>query len=1698
MNRKRCNIFSTLSILFFITASLLYAEEFLNYPSGSYNDDIYISIIDIGNSDDIFYSFIKDDPSPSIPYSGGMLLSAIPGEQRDYNISFKIDNENYAFEYDIDKKAPKIPKPVFVSNENGSGYIFDSDESVDVYILYGYDEYNRGELFLWEGELISPPKSGFVFYFAEDAAGNRSGTSVIRPEQQSESFYRSTLTVKSPVEGVFLNTQLLYIDQKGFDWIKYTLNGYDPVKTGAEYNEPVEIRRYGNVNLKIAAKPVNSNELIYKDINYQVNTRAPLKLPPSGIYADGIKIKSYMTGYRYCLEDRSPRAEDSLFDNDLNINPIYGGVKYSIVRINDSENPLDGDYRYFYIIDDRFPASPIIKCDNRLPEENLIDVSITGPVYSDIYYSIDGTTPGRTSSHYRETFTLDIPENKNAGSVIIKARALSLNGKPSSVVSKIFTYDTKNPDSPSVSIDQNNDTGLFELNYQMLQDENLYFAMTDNEDNKSIPYTEFSKVDKDNFFLDVPEGMFKKFIFLFASADTAGNWSEITEPIIIEIDKTYPEIPSVEFNDNIITIYSDYNVSYSYDILKNGNIIYSASGLYSDPIALDDEYFDGTLRLNLEITDASGKKYRTNLKYYFPAEEREKEALLFSRKSEDIYSGEEVSFYAYPDGLNDELFYYLTEYKEDGTKNTSGPFETDGYISISGVENRKLDYFLEVFSVNEDGSSKSRVNSYEFTIDNEKPAIPTIEGITKGSTIGDRVRLTTGNDEDSIVFLNYSNDENDLGYLFTNNSIIFNKPLVFDVEEGEEKTFFLKIGAGDSAGNSVENPEIFSFTIDKKAPEITDFSIDCDSLSNSGPITISFPGEENTKYFYEKGVKGSRINEPDSNSRYFTESLVLDSSSKSDEAFIVKVIPIDEVGNFGRYPFSFMYRIDKETPISEEPDIILNRKYKKLFASWPLAEDKIFYRIVTDEQNENEMDWIEYVNPFSVKYNSENRAVRFDYYFQDVNGNKSIINSKKIMLPATLNNELVSGIKNNSFNNSDLELVKLETAGVIRYEITTDQVLPPEVSVFSPVLPDVLPFKIEDGESINFTVSIKEFQDENDIIGGAEQVLQFSIDKQGPEPPAIGGIKDGEYYLSNCSAYFKPSIDKVFYSVSNTIMPEEKFTEYIDGFEIESPEGTYYSFVVKAYTEDFSGNRSSVKSWEITIDKEIIYVSDEGRDYFEGTRSKPFQSLNKALEQVKLSKRKTIFIEEGEYHLRTPAVIDETVTIYGGFRKGNWQEKTGITTIKLDNNFPDDNPAFYIYGGNLTVENIDLDITPTIESTVFYVNKGNLNIQNSRVNIESNNRTSFLTQHYGKLIINNSELSGTIKESPLLNNDYGTVNINNCNFDFHSKAYKSTLINASNCVDYTVNSSSISFEGGNDTTALKFVNSSVKLKSNTVKTSGAGVTSTLIESVDSKINIDYSRFISGDTNRISRAVVAEDSMLALKGSTFNLDSKTGILGFNLIGGSSSFINNHIATKECNDFVYLFMFNDGQHDIETNIIKTATADDIIHLRTKGSNVDFINNTISIEAGRNRTIAFKPEEESTNRIINNIVNNSAGLYGSTVLFLDNDKNMISLKNNNLFGWAEYTGGIISTNELVSLDLIDGIYSGGRFSGNISESPAETFSVPDSVQLSPDSRCIDSGYDVENILKMSLDIDGHIRPNSSIRRNSAFDIGADEYYQ
>ena len=113
----------------------LYSEVLLSHPEGLYREDIFLSITDFSNSDEVYFSFDNGDEAPGIPYDGGFLLSAIEGEERTYKLNLLFNGELISRIYTIDRKAPLKPEPVLIDDEDGYGWSFVTyTEDVSVFL----------------------------------------------------------------------------------------------------------------------------------------------------------------------------------------------------------------------------------------------------------------------------------------------------------------------------------------------------------------------------------------------------------------------------------------------------------------------------------------------------------------------------------------------------------------------------------------------------------------------------------------------------------------------------------------------------------------------------------------------------------------------------------------------------------------------------------------------------------------------------------------------------------------------------------------------------------------------------------------------------------------------------------------------------------------------------------------------------------------------------------------------------------------------------------------------------------------------------------------------------------------------------------------------------------------------------------------------------------------------------------------------------------------------------------------------------------------------------------------------------------------------------------------------------------------------------------------------------------------------------
>ncbi|MCK5197502.1 MAG: chitobiase/beta-hexosaminidase C-terminal domain-containing protein, partial [Spirochaetales bacterium] len=390
------------------------------------------------------------------------------------------------------------------------------------------------------------------------------------------------LEVQSPVEGVFLNNQIIYIDTAGYKWIRYSFDDIDPESRGTSYINPVLLKKIGDYKLNIAALPLDSEKVITREIIFSIlDNQSILINKESGIYTEDISLKFNKNGMNYNFEDRKVVAWDTILSDTLDLMPVPGVVKYRPLRISDPAE--DGEFRYFFILDKRIPAAPIISVSSDSPISTGTEVRILGVQGADLFYTTDGSTPDRYSAYYKRPFNIEIPQNRNSGSLLIKARAYFSDKSKSIVTSKLLTYDVKKPDKPELIITSSifNKTSFSFSNY--LSNRIIYTITYDGSEPEDPVAASFT--GKQDMLLTIPYGIETNVRMKVAYIDRAGNISDSLLVDLLKKDTVPPKEPEIIIKDQLLTING--NGAVYYRISNSNNITPIEYQLYESPFLID-------------------------------------------------------------------------------------------------------------------------------------------------------------------------------------------------------------------------------------------------------------------------------------------------------------------------------------------------------------------------------------------------------------------------------------------------------------------------------------------------------------------------------------------------------------------------------------------------------------------------------------------------------------------------------------------------------------------------------------------------------------------------------------------------------------------------------------------------------------------------------------------------------------------------------------------------------------------------------------------------------------------------------------------------------------------------------------------------------------------------------------------------------
>ncbi|MBT3275707.1 MAG: hypothetical protein HN368_21310, partial [Spirochaetales bacterium] len=1200
--RQRVLIGTILLFLLCISTSIFaQAVITVSVPSGSYSRDQRV-MLESGDEVELYYSFAESRDARFVPYLFPFSLSALAGEERLYTLRVEARSKGETvkkkeFTYLIDKRAPGEPEvnipggtygnqisiqfePPPEGTENG-----DSESATQVY--YCLNGSIQDDAVLWQGESIYLPSdedrvlTHTIKAYARDVAGNLSELRVWSYTIDTvEELPEAGLRILSPVPGVFGNRQHLVIRSSGYEWIRYTFGGDDPGDVGTSYAGPLLVDLAGTVLLRVSGKLASTGEIRTARIEYTVDEpNVDFYQLEGGVYDEArqIQLEDRATTY-YSLDDTSASRKALQYENPFKIGLVENGLKYIPLRIIREEHIQTGiaEFRYFYVLDDRTPSKPEIILDQTPPVREDTNVSISGPADARIYYTIDGTSPDVLAMEYSGSFTLDLPEESEAGSLVVKAAAFGSNGRKSENSLVLVTFDRIPPAKPEISYLDKNKTAGITIGVKGEFGSKIVYEMTLDDSLPGIPDT--ASLRSDDFIdLDVPYGMERMFAFRFAAMDGAGNLSEASATFRVLVDKVPPDPPTIIMQEGKIAVQGDDTLYYT--ITTDGSeppLPDAKATLYIEPIGLDFE--DGMLnevKIKAVAVDKSGNASRISDTYPVLADLREPYLPDFDGIADGgVYNSSRTLTLRGTDDAVQVYYSYSISGEEPADPDADSSLLGDSLV-FPGINDSETDYIIKLLPILSNGTITGDIRTISFTIDLVGPEIPVIRGVSNGKTYNRGVFVLPPLGFTDDVFLDISEIDGPLDP-FDDNAIRFVSPYRLDVPEGSEKTFKLAIGAKDRADNRALNPEIYTIVIDRNPP--------------SKPVLTGLPPggiarndvelaiASNYPTYYEISTDGTLPSIPTITSKKYEETLLVNGEAGREVLYTVRFLAFDEVGN-GSSQSVARFTIDLKEPEKLNPPQVNFAGDSSISVSWiGVIEDMIYYSMEGLDQE----TFAVYEGPFTIPYDESRETIDLKYYSRDRAGNQSELGTLNLTLAGQTGDSLFSGIEDGLVYNSRQVISRSRNNEGVRYEVTTNGPIPSNTSPFSPAMPEILSFDAAPGETLRYAVRAAVF-DGNESTPIQEQIIRFTIDKTPPPPPNIPDWNDEMFFQDDFQVAFETAEGAVYVSVN-----ESSYAKYTSPLLLQSVSGGIDTYRISAYTKDEAGNQSAqIKEWLAHIDRQV-------------------------------------------------------------------------------------------------------------------------------------------------------------------------------------------------------------------------------------------------------------------------------------------------------------------------------------------------------------------------------------------------------------------------------------------------------------------------------------------------------------------------------
>ncbi|GAB4365384.1 MAG: hypothetical protein Kow009_02160 [Spirochaetales bacterium] len=1558
------------------TAAFGYSQESLqvsvSVPPGEYSRDITLVVTPLSPSIQVFYRFTDSSDPSYIPYRIPLVLSALKGEERQYELEYQVyDGKNLTGSgrviYRIDKRPPRVPVPSLDSGEYRGSRLVTFEKEPDTDVFFAVHRGEKPEFLPWDGKPIalesSPnPTTVTLLYYAQDRAGNKSRvesrTYTLLPEAPPlDAFWK----VLSPTEGNFLNPQVLWIEHRGYEWIKYRINDASVFQT---YQHPIVLTETGVVKVEITAKRLYSPDMETKVITFRQEAHLQEGLPPSKVYSleEEISFRLGKGTYRYNLEDRAVESYDPETPDRLSFYPVEGHNRIVVIRLKPASSPGEGEYRYLLELKGELPGDVAIRFDRSGVYRDKAVVTLEGRPGAEIYYTLDGSLPTLNSLRYEGPFEVPLPP-RSEGFLTIRARA-RMGQYWGPVAEKYQEYDTVPPPVPNPRIHQDNPASYARIELPPIPDGEGIFEIAWDGNDPPPPSLHSPLLDATQW-IRVPYGYAGTATLRIAYRDRAGNITESPEPLSISFDRSPPPAPRISLKDKVLSLEGEGTLfcrieerTGSLDPGEASGMVYDSYHPYTGPVELP--ALEGKLvqyRILAYAEDKAGNRSETTLPYDVSFDRRIPTTILpvQPKPATQIPITNKEFLLSFPDPRGDlELYYNFTEDGTEPPDPDSSSLKGASALRFYGQPGKRIHYTVKVWARYRGSLETGQIQTFQFIIDREPPELPKIEGITPSvRNRGALVRFIPAQPEDRVFYrLSTAPDGKSTSW------IPYTQPFLLDGEEGREVQYTLTYRVEDDAGNSVEGPAPITLMIDRKPPRAPVVEVQKD---------IRLHAEEG-RIYYELTGNGSLPPFPTETSPQYIRELPRSGDPGSFLSLAARTR--DDAGNWSEVVFvTDIPSLPGSSP--RTPPVHVRSLGEFTILSWDETGSDPSMEGLDPQAGFD----LRTLDPPWILETSKEREV----LVQSRNdlGNEGNPVTVRIVPPPTAIPVRIRGGEKGEYAQG-IQLENLEDSAILRFEVSTGETPPRTVSPLSPRMERSLTLDALPEETVSYRIQVQNYSKDNIPLSPAQE-FTVKIDRTPPPPPVLSGVEEGVSYGEDVTATLHAKEGIIFYVLDSTeegkgppAFPSlKRFNPYEKPIPASVPEGVSREFYLTAFTRDSVGNISrKTPRWFFALDKQYLYVTEGEGKGGRGTRISPFTDLETALEAASKGSRTRIRLATGAYRITRPVHVKRNLQLLGGFDRNGWKPEVGTSTIRLEPSRDwksDDMAYFTVEGVALNVQRCRFEGGDGAGRTMFVLRDGKLQFSSGSITVVGKDR--ILDQWKGEVFLDGSEFgSSRMDGSFLLKVSEGTFLSSQSRFSYQRSERGGSLLRFEKA-SATLESSSLAPGSGETTLAIDGKDSRIRIQSSTIQTGEGTLVAYGLRVQGGSLQMEGSEIQHTPAAYISIGIGLLESRGEIAASTFKTGGRYGAQVLKVRSSELTLQENLFEGVTTADYLYYGTFEDSSLRLIGNVFRKGSSADFTAFQILNSRMEAERNIFQFGTSARGFIGFMLKGKSDLVLQNN---------------------------------------------------------------------------------------------------------------------------------